>query len=331
MGWNTTADLGKFLTAAGGYLRARAAENIVLLTAAQDALNALNALDALDGKRGGRGGHGGQGHDGQGHDGDPLYGWWEPPDGAEPRGAFLHDPSRPLLIAGQVPEIAAALAAPLSRAGRVVSGVDARAGAADAFADAWRQRAGVSVQMQRSSHVHRLVTSVAGYAEYAEYEAPPGRARPATWADRDLLVNWLRAFGNETGDLTVMPEASADDLLGFGGAAFWEADGTPVAMTMAAPAVAGAVRIRNLYVPPEHRGHGYAIAVLVAVSRAALIGRAREVVLITDGVRPMRRVSRLGFELLGERSVLSFGPPTGPMPRLSGPQPRLSGPQPRLR
>ena len=298
MGWYTTADLDKFLTAAGAYLRARAAENLGLLTAAQD---------VLEGRRGG-----------QSQARDPLYGWWEPPDGTQPRGAFLHDPSRPLMIAGRAPEIAAALAAPLSRAGRIVSGVDGRATAADAFADAWRQRTGVSVQVHRRSHVLRLVGAVAGGAAGAEYEAPPGHARSATWADRDLLVDWLRALGNETGDLTAMPEASADDLLGYGGAAFWEVDGEPVTMAMVAPAVAGAVRVSNLYTLPEHRGRGYAIAVLVAVCRAALVGRAREVVLITDMARQMRSVSRLGFERVGDRSVLSFGPSTGPIPRLRG-------------
>jgi predicted GNAT family acetyltransferase len=304
MSWHTTADLDRFLAAAGGYLSTRAAENIVLLTAAQD---------ALDASRGG----------------DPLYGWWEPPDGAEPRGAFVHDVSRSLLIAGHAPEIAAALAAPLARAGRHVSAVDASAAAADAFADAWRQRAGVAVKMNRSNNVHRLVTPV------AEYEAPPGRARSATSGDRDLLVAWLRAFGNEVGDLAAIPEASADDMLGYGGAVFWEMDDQPVAMAMVAPAVSGVVRVSNLYTLPQHRGHSYAIAALVAVSRAALVGRAREVVLITDGVQPMRRVSRLGFELVGERAVLSFGPATGPMPRLpgvpTGPMPHVpTGPLPRL-
>ena len=300
MGWYTTADLDEFLSASGDYLRTSAAENIVLLTAAQE---------ALDGKRDGE------------RDGDSLYGWWEPPDGTGPRGAFLHHPPRPLLIAGRAPETAAALAAPLARRCRSVSAVDACAQAADAFADAWRQRAGVAVKMNRNSRVHRLTGSV------AEYEAPPGRARSATWADRDLLVAWLRAFANEVGDLTTIPEASADDLLGYGGAAFWEQDGRPVAMAMVAPAVAGAVRVSNLYTPPQHRGHSYAIAVLVAVCRAALVGRAREVVLVTDGVRPMRRAARLGFELLVERAVLSFGPPTGPMPVMS----RRTGPMPRLR
>lgn len=313
MGWNTTADLDKFLTAADAYLRARAAENIDLLVAAHDAREALVGRSAAPGR--GR---------------DSLYGWWEPPGGTRPRGAFVHDPDRPLLLAGRAPEIAAALAAPLSRAGRSLSGVDAYTAAADAFAGAWRQRAGVSVQLHRSRHVHRLLNSITENAEYVEYEAPPGRARSATWADRDLVVSWLRALTNEIGDLTAIPEASADDLLGYGGAAFWEADGVPVAMAMVTPPVEGVVQVRTMYAPPRYRGRGYAIAVLMAVCRATMIGRAREIVMVTDGVRPIRRVHRLGFESLGERAVLSFGPPTGPIPRLTGPMSRLTGPIPRL-
>ena len=37
MGWCTTSDLDQFLTVAGGYLTARAAENTLLLSAAQAA------------------------------------------------------------------------------------------------------------------------------------------------------------------------------------------------------------------------------------------------------------------------------------------------------
>lgn len=300
MSWHTTTDPDTFLAAAGEYLAARAAENITLLT----------ALDGLQGRAAP----------------DSLYGWWDPQDGAAPRGAFLHDASRPLIIAGRTPETAAALAAPLAREGRAPSGVDACTPAADAFADAWRQRSGLAARLYRTSHVHRLAGPV------AEYEAPPGRSRSATWTDRSLLVEWLRALGGETGDLTSIPEASADDLLGYGGAVLWETGGHPVAMAMVAPTTAGTVQVSKLYTPRVHRGHGYAIAVLVSACRAALVGRAREVVLVTDGVRPMRWLSRLGFESVVERAVLSFGPPTGPLPRITGPIPRLAtGPIPRIR
>ena len=82
--------------------------------------------------------------------------------------------------------------------------------------------------------------------------------------------------------------------------------------------VARTVRLNMLYTPPECRRNGYAAAVMRAVSRAALAGQAREVVLITDESGPQRLAARLGYELIGERAVLRFGPQTGPQPRLRG-------------
>jgi hypothetical protein len=58
-----------------------------------------------------------------------------------------------------------------------------------------------------------------------------------------------------------------------------------------------------------------------------------EVVMITDKNRKDRWGGRFGYQLLGERAVLRFGPVTGPLPRAqpSGAMPRLpTGPLPRL-
>src|SRR5215469_9400666 len=149
MGWCTTHDLDRFLTEAGGYLSSRAAENMLLLAAAQaagtqDARPASVNTRQPDDREAGATGPG------------PLFGWWEPPDGGGTRGAFLHDPAEPLLIAGRAPETAASLAAALARAGRSVCGVDASAEAADAFAAAWSQRAGVATRVHRHTLVYRL-------------------------------------------------------------------------------------------------------------------------------------------------------------------------------
>ena len=256
-----------------------------------------------------------------------LFGWWEPPEGTEPRGAFIHDPSTPLLIAGRAPETAAALAAEIARSGRYVCGVDAPTGAADAFAAAWSQRAGVGVRVHRHSRVYRLAGTVPDQA------GPAGRYRVATSADRPLIVDWLRAFGAEVGDLASAPETDADELLRYNGAALWETAGRPVAMATLTRPVAGTVRLSKAYTPPGCRHNGYAAAVMLAASRVALAGEASEVVLITETNRPERLAGRLGYQLIGERVVLRFGPATGPMPRLqTGPMQRPpTGPMPRLR
>jgi hypothetical protein len=58
-------------------------------------------------------------------------------------------------------------------------------------------------------------------------------------------------------------------------------------------------------------------------------------VLIADGNRPDRQVTRLGYQIVGERTVLRFGPATGSVPKLQSntrPMPRLpTGPLPRQR
>ena len=116
------------------------------------------------------------------------------------------------------------------------------------------------------------------------------------------------------------------------------------------------MRIVALYTPPERRHHGYAAALTIAVGRAVLTGTlvpggtdtpgapdgraagyprasVREIVLITDRNRPEHWGGLAGYQLVGERTVLRFGPATGPAPRLrtTGPMPRMpTGPLPRL-
>src|SRR5438445_674055 len=127
MGWCTTSDPDRFAAAAGGYLRSRAAENSLLLSAAGPSIwqphrtGSQLAGDQPAERPAGRA-------SGSWPDAVPaavpMFGWWEPPDGGEPRAAFVHDPARPLLISGRAPEMAATLAATLAKMGRTVNGVD---------------------------------------------------------------------------------------------------------------------------------------------------------------------------------------------------------------
>jgi hypothetical protein len=291
MGWLTTSDFAQFRVAADAYLKNRGAEGTLLLTAARE----------IRGEQ-------------------PLFGWWATPDGAEVRGAFLHDTPASLLIVGRVPEFAAALAPVLHRPVREVCGVDATPESADAFAAAWTQRTGLAARLHRHVKVYRM----AGPAPGAE--GPAGRARVAVPEDTPLLVDWLRAFGTETGDFARSPEELARGLIGYGGAIFWEAEGRAVALATLTRPVEHAVRIAVVYTPHSARHRGFASAVTVAASRAALArDEVREVLLISDRTSPMRRAHSLGYEMASERVQVKFGPPTGPMPRLTGPLTRLRG------
>jgi hypothetical protein len=372
MGWCTTFDLDKFAAAAGGYLRSRAAENTLLLSAAQAAQDGQHGQA---GRAGWRTRVAGQPAEPAGP--EVLFGWWEPPDGGEPRGAFVHDPSAPLLISGKAPEMAAALAATLAKLGRHVFGVDAPTEVADAFAAAWSQRAGTTVRAHRNCRVYRLANA----AEGMERPGPAGRLRCARTQDRALLAEWFTAFAAEATERLGSATDLAADLISYGGAVLWEVPQRPsrlrdaahhlpiphhrdpaqfgdsahqpVALVTLTRPVAGTVRISIVYTPPERRHNGYATALTLAVSRAVLAGNGprngasgkahgvldaasgpvHEVVMITDKNRSDRWGGRLGYQLVGERAVLRFGPVTGPIPRAhpAGAMPRLpTGPLPRL-
>ena len=239
MGWCTTFELDRFAAAAGGYLRSRAAENTLLLSAAQAAEAAQAGRRAqVTGQQPGAPGTG------------MLFGWWEPPDGGEPRGAFVHDPPVPLLISGRAPEMGAALAATLAKLGRQVCGVDAPTEVADAFAAAWSGRGGTTVRAHRNCRVYRLagvpqgtppqgtpaqgppsratlpqgmpaVPGTGGWPS-AEVPGPAGRLRVATAEDQGLLADWLTAFATEAAERISSPSDLAADLISYGGAVFWE-------------------------------------------------------------------------------------------------------------
>lgn len=289
MGWSATSDLDQFAAAAGGYLRSRTAENTLLLSAAQAARPAREPRQAQ-------------------RQAEVLYGWWTPPDGGEPRGAFVHDPAVPLLISGRAPEMAAALAATVAKLGRQVCGVDAPTEVADAFAAAWSQRAGTTVRAHRACRVYRLTAQPAGPRGTPAQgmpaapgawpppgpPSPSGRLRVATTDDLTMLTDWLRASAIEATQRLPSPSDLAADLISYGGAVFWEVPHKPgllreaahylaishhrdtepvhqpVALATLTRPVAGTVRISTVYTLPERRRSGYAAAVTQAVSRALL-------------------------------------------------------------
>jgi predicted GNAT family acetyltransferase len=281
MGWCTTRNLTEFRSAADAFLRSRPAENTLLLSAASE----LSAAGELG--------------DGVSVPSDALFGWLEQADGI--RGAFVHLPPDPVLVGSLAPEAAAALADALARLQRRLGGIDASVRAAEAFAATWKQRTRQSARVHRHTRVYRLTGPV------PDVPSAPGRFRPATADDKDVVAEWLAAFGREVGD--VPHPATADELLSRWTVLLWETPGVgPTAMTVLAGPVAGTVRIMLVYTPPRLRHLGYASAVLVAACRAAREAGATDALMITDVSSPMTGTlrQRLGCEPLGDRLVLTF-------------------------
>jgi GNAT superfamily N-acetyltransferase len=221
-------------------------------------------------------------------------------------GAFLHTPPFPLVLTEVPAATAADLAATL--ASRRLSGVNAGAEAAQAFAAAWRDaRLGRGLAtVHRRMRLYRLT-------ELAWPDpVPDGAPRVATDADAPLLTDWFTAFAREVHDLDGGEDqaAAVRDKLSYGGVLVWEAGGAPVSFAGVTRQVRGMARVGPVYTPPELRGRGYASAVTAAVSQRARDAGAEEVLLYTDLANPVSNsiYQRIGYGAVEDRVVLVFPP-----------------------
>ncbi len=288
MSWRTTADAGEFFAGAGDYLRADPVENTLLLTIADQHRDASAArASAAPGPTG------------------PLFGWWT----GTGAGAFVHTPGWPVVLTSMTGTAAIALADLLIGHGRMLAGVNGIPARADLFAAQWQQstgpRAGSRVfQRQRLFRLGELTPPA---------PPPPGQARLAIAADRNLLAAWNEAFYAETqGGPRHLGSSGGpgvlDRRLAYGGLLVWEAGGELVAMAARTPVVSGMSRVAPVYTPPAQRGNGFGGAITAATSRAARVAGAREVVLFTDLASPTSNAlyQRLGYRPVSDRLVLLF-------------------------
>ncbi|WP_328332544.1 MULTISPECIES: GNAT family N-acetyltransferase [unclassified Streptomyces] len=272
MTWTFTRDLDDFLTTAEPAVAAHPAQNTLLLT----------ITAAL--KRHGPRFYG---------DGAPLYGWWRSPAGAVD-GAVVWTPPHPLQV-GVVPDEAMpSLANAFDEWG--VTAVNAERSVADALTASWPDR--TTTQEQRLYRLSELIPPS---------PCPAGRARAATAADRELLTEWHRAFGRDTGQPVARVASSVDDRISYGGLALWEHRGVPVSMAGVTRPTAGTVRVAPVYTPPGLRGRGYAAAVTAHISRAALDAGVAGVLLFTDVANQTSNgvYRRIGYRPVADRAVVT--------------------------
>ena len=284
MAWQLTEDLETFLTNAGGFLRARAAANTVMLTAAE--LMRAKGPTAYG-------------------DASPLFGWRAGPGGTV-AAAFLHTPPFPVVLTDMTDAAAAELAADLTGRGHQAPGVNATPGPSAAFAAAWQERTGQPARTGMRMRLYALGTLL------PPDPPPPGAARIADAADRDLMLAWLDAFKDEAQPAGPNEsERVVNDRVGWGGLVLWEHEGRPVSLAGRNRAAAGQARIGPVYTPPDLRGRGFGGAATTAVTQAALDDGAEGVVLFTDLANPTSNTlyQRLGYRPISDWTVIRFGPP----------------------
>ncbi|MFH9860081.1 GNAT family N-acetyltransferase [Streptomyces sp. NPDC017202] len=231
-----------------------------------------------------------------------VFGVLERAGGVE--ATFYRFPARGLSVTSLAPGQADTLAARLVALGHSLPWVTADDGTAAAFAEAWRRRTGATPTVRVRLRLHRLGTLT------PPEPFPAGRGRPVGEHDHEHLMRWCREFAADVEeDVTVDAGTWAGTRFAEKHYTFWETpDGTPVSMAGANPMVGGQVRVDPVYTPAHLRGRGYAGAVTVEVSRAALAAGAEEVVLYTNAANPTSNAlyRRLGYVPVTDFTVYDF-------------------------
>jgi hypothetical protein len=280
--WHLTEDVDEFLARAGEFLRSRPALHTMPLTMTQQLRTNAPAANGASA---------------------PVFGRLEP--GGEIRATFYQrTPSSSLNLTSVTREQADMLAARLADLGRPVPGVSGDHDTATAFAEAWRRRTGAAPTLSTRIRLYRLGTLT------PPQPLPEGRGRTAGDEDHEQLVCWCGEFTDTVGEV---PAVDAESWTGSRFAdkhfTFWETpDGTPVSMAGSASMVAGMVRVDPVYTPAHLRGRGYAGAVTVEASRAALTAGATDVVLFADPANPTSNAlyQRIGYVPLTDWAAYDF-------------------------
>jgi uncharacterized protein len=199
----------------------------------------------------------------------------------------------------------ARVARDLTEAGQSLPGVIADPHTAEAFARIWCLPRGLRHERDMAERIYEL-TRVRPVA------APDGRWRPATTDDRDRVRDWLAAFGTEAihgaipwSDVTAMTDRW---IAGIGRRLFLWEDGVPVSLAGVGGATPTGVRVGPVYTPATHRQHGYATALVAAVSQAELDAGRSRCFLFTDLANPTSNhiYQSIGYEVVADVDQVRF-------------------------
>src|SRR5262245_31544010 len=159
-----------------------------------------------------------------------LFDLWAVVDGGEVVGAALRTPPHNLVLARPSSDEALdALVDRLLEEGQDLPGVTAALPEIDAFVGGWTTARDVDAVIAQRQGVYEV-------REVLPTPTAPGAPRPATPADRELVVSWMVAFGSEA--LPDPPEAERQARLAesrlvateHAGLWLWEDAGRPVSM-----------------------------------------------------------------------------------------------------
>jgi predicted GNAT family acetyltransferase len=180
------------------------------------------------------------------------------------------------------------------------------------FAELWAANAGARARTHMRQGVYAL--------EQVEPTTPAaGSPRAATAEDRELVLRWWLAFGDEVlhegGPGRESAATMVDHRLASAAAGImlWEDEGEPVSFAGWGGRTPNGIRVGPVYTPPELRGRGYATAVTADLSQGLLDGRLfdggrRFCSLYTDLANPTSNAiyERIGYRRVAESAEVLF-------------------------
>lgn len=202
-----------------------------------------------------------------------------------------------LMVEAAEPGLAALFADDIADEHPALQGVGGALAACEAFARRWRERT-ARAHVMRMHLRHHMLTEV------APVPGAPGAMRVATDADLDWLLDASLAFVAEARmpDSPAQVRRSVPLLHAQARYRIWD-DGGRAAFAGWSDAGEGDARVGPVYTPPAMRRHGYATALVAAVSRE-LIGAGRLRLFLTTDVA--NSTSNAIYARIGYRSVSDF-------------------------
>jgi hypothetical protein len=182
-------------------------------------------------------------------------------------------------------------------------GVIGSAPEAEAFAQVWQTMTGQSYRNEMSLRIYQLET-------VQPLPKVNGYLRQATHADRNLLVDWSKAFIQEA-----VPEEANKDIesmvdrhLSEETLYIWQ-DERPVSMAARIGPTPNGIRINNVYTPPKYRRKGYASACVAQLSQMLLDRGRKYCFLFTDLANPTSNhiYQSIGYQPVCDVNSYQFG------------------------
>ena len=205
-------------------------------------------------------------------------------------------------FSGDIEAISEKLVVAVSQDFKAIPGVVGDKDLSDIFAWCWCDKHHLSIVHTMAQRIYRL-------DKVNDVPLSPGRFRPATMAEKELVLKWLHAFSIEAmGGTGNVPPADITPVLELGWVFLWE-DGKPVSMALKTRPTDKGMTVGGVYTPPELRGKGYATSCVAELSRNILQSGKEFCMLYTDLSNPTSNTiyKRIGYREVCDSVQHTFG------------------------